>query len=47
MAVLAITRIATDTTGRVVEAALLAFPGDRVDAVFTAHHVLNERPTQG
>lgn len=47
MAVLAITRIATDDTGRVVEAALLAFPGDRVDAIFTAHHVLNERPTQG
>lgn len=47
MAVLAITRIATDAAGRVVEAALLAFPGDRVDAVFTAHHVLNERPTQG
>lgn len=47
MAVLSITRIATDVSGRVVEAALLAFPGDRVDAVFTAHHVLNERPTQG
>lgn len=47
MAVLAITRIATDANGRVVEAALLAFPGDRVDAVFTAHHVLDERPTQG
>ncbi|MFF5898313.1 GntR family transcriptional regulator [Streptomyces argenteolus] len=47
MAVLAITRIATDAAGRVVEAALLAFPGDRADAVFTAHHVLNERPTQG
>ena len=47
MAVLAITRIATDATGRVVESALLAFPGDRVDAVFTAHHVLNERQTQG
>ncbi|MET9593337.1 GntR family transcriptional regulator [Streptomyces sp. NPDC006516] len=46
-AVLAITRIATDSTGRVVEAALLAFPGDRVDAVFTAHHVLKERPNQG
>ncbi|MFE0034316.1 GntR family transcriptional regulator [[Kitasatospora] papulosa] len=45
-AVLAITRIATDSTGRVVEAALLAFPGDRVDAVFTAHHMRNERPTQ-
>ncbi|MFB8034818.1 GntR family transcriptional regulator [Streptomyces sp. NPDC056004] len=47
MAVLAITRIATDATGRVVEAALLAFPGDRADAVFTAHHVLDERQTQG
>ncbi|MGP3753755.1 GntR family transcriptional regulator [Streptomyces sp. IBSNAI001] len=46
-AVLAITRIATDATGRVVEAALLTFPGDRVDAVFTAHHVLDERHTQG
>ncbi|MEV7793178.1 GntR family transcriptional regulator [Streptomyces sp. NPDC087512] len=46
-AVLAITRVATDTTGRVVEAALLAFPGDRVDAVFTTHHVTDERQTQG
>lgn len=46
-AVLAITRIATDATGRVVEAALLAFPGARVDAVFTAHHVPKERSTQG
>lgn len=47
MAVLAITRIAIDTNGRVVEAALLAFPGDRVDAVFTAHHLLDGRSTQG
>ncbi|WP_405666668.1 GntR family transcriptional regulator [Streptomyces sp. NBC_00055] len=47
MAVLAITRIATDATGRVVEAALLAFPGDRVDAVCPAHQGLNERQTQG
>ncbi len=45
--VLAITRVATDSTGRVIEAALLAFPGNRVDAVFTAHHVLDERQTQG
>ncbi|QUW91924.1 hypothetical protein KE639_03140 [Streptomyces sp. V17-9] len=44
--VLAITRIATDSTGRVVEAALLAFPRDRVDAVFTTHHVIDERQTQ-
>ncbi|MFF5012271.1 GntR family transcriptional regulator [Streptomyces sp. NPDC001165] len=45
--VLAITRVATDSTGRVIEAALLAFPGDRVDAVFTTHHVTDERQTQG
>ncbi|WP_406114613.1 GntR family transcriptional regulator [Streptomyces sp. NBC_01014] len=45
--VLAITRIATDSTGRIIEAALLTFPGDRVDAVFTAHHMLDERQTQG
>lgn len=40
---LAITRTATDSAGRVVEAALLAFPGDRIDAVFTTHHVIDER----
>lgn len=45
--VLSITRIATDTTGRVVEATLLAFPGDRVEAVFTTHYVIDERQTQG
>ncbi|MFG2117786.1 GntR family transcriptional regulator [Streptomyces sp. NPDC048710] len=45
--VLAITRVATDSTGRVVEAALLVFPGDRVDAAFTTHHVTDERQTQG
>jgi GntR family transcriptional regulator len=44
--VLAITRVATDPTGRVVEAALLVFPGDRVDAVFTTHHMTDERQTQ-
>jgi GntR family transcriptional regulator len=46
VAVLAITRIATDTTGRVVEAALLVFPVDRVDAVFTTNHVTDERQTK-
>ncbi|MFI9373837.1 GntR family transcriptional regulator [Streptomyces parvulus] len=45
--VLSITRIATDLTGRVIEATLLAFPGDRVDAVFTTHHVIDERQSQG
>ena len=47
LAVLAITRVAADTAGRVPEAALLVFPGDRVEAVFTTHHVLDERQTQG
>ncbi|WP_445524499.1 GntR family transcriptional regulator [Streptomyces cyslabdanicus] len=46
-AVLAITRVATDSTGRVIEAALLVFPGDRADAVFTIHHVTDERQAQG
>ncbi|MFD3353270.1 GntR family transcriptional regulator [Streptomyces fradiae] len=41
--ILAITRVATDATGRVVEAAFLAFPGDRVDAVFTPHAMTDER----
>ncbi|MEU8742725.1 GntR family transcriptional regulator [Streptomyces parvulus] len=42
LAVLAVTRVAADNTGRVVEAALLVFPGDRVDAVFSTHHVIEE-----
>ncbi|MGW3818116.1 GntR family transcriptional regulator [Streptomyces sp. NPDC005046] len=45
--VLAITRTATDSAGRVVEAALLAFPGDRIDAAFTTHHMIDERQRQG
>ncbi|MFE0772619.1 UTRA domain-containing protein [Streptomyces sp. NPDC058861] len=35
--VLAITSVATDATGRVIEAALLALPGDNADAVFISH----------
>ncbi|MFF2846793.1 GntR family transcriptional regulator [Streptomyces sp. NPDC058001] len=46
VAVLAITRVASDASGRVTEAALLVFPGDRVDAVFTTHHMIEERQTQ-
>ncbi len=46
LAVLAVTRQATDTAGRVVEAALLVLPGDRADAVFTTHHVIDERPAE-
>ncbi|MFJ1831454.1 GntR family transcriptional regulator [Streptomyces sp. NPDC088178] len=46
-AVLAITRFAADSVGRVIEVAHLVFPGGRADAVFTTHHVINERRTQG
>lgn len=42
LAVLALTRVTADTTGRVVEAALLVLPGDRADAVFTTNHVTDE-----
>ncbi|MBT2404421.1 MULTISPECIES: GntR family transcriptional regulator [unclassified Streptomyces] len=38
LAVLSITRVATDPTGRVVEAALLVLPADRADAVFTTRY---------
>ncbi|ARP74213.1 GntR family transcriptional regulator [Streptomyces pluripotens] len=43
LAVLAITRVATDSAGRVLQAALIVFPGERVDAVFTTHHETDER----
>ncbi|MEV5310822.1 GntR family transcriptional regulator [Streptomyces sp. NPDC052610] len=46
-AVLTITRVTADRTGRVVAAALLVFPGDRVDAVFTTHHTIDERGAEG
>jgi GntR family transcriptional regulator len=47
LAVLAITRVSADTTGRVVEAALLVLPGDRADALFTTHHTTEERRAKG
>ncbi|WP_199837092.1 MULTISPECIES: GntR family transcriptional regulator [unclassified Streptomyces] len=43
LAVLAVTRVATDTAGRVVEAALLALPGDRAEAVFATHYTADNR----
>ncbi|WP_416755576.1 GntR family transcriptional regulator [Streptomyces sp. FW42] len=43
LAVLAVTRQTADTAGRVIEAALLVLPGDRADAVFTTHYVIDER----
>ncbi|MFF3770525.1 GntR family transcriptional regulator [Streptomyces sp. NPDC002232] len=47
LAVLAIASVATTTTGRVVEAALLVLPGDRADAVFTTHPTTEERKRKG
>ncbi|WP_328872450.1 GntR family transcriptional regulator [Streptomyces sp. NBC_00287] len=47
LAVLAVTRQTVDTAGRVVEAALLVLPGDRADAVFTTHYVIDERAAEG
>lgn len=32
-----------NTTGRIVEAALLVLPGDRADAVFATHHTTDDR----
>ncbi|MDT9693343.1 GntR family transcriptional regulator [Streptomyces sp. P9(2023)] len=47
LAVLAIRRVVADTTGRVVEAALLVLPADRADAIFTTtHHSNAERGTR-
>ncbi|WP_239146226.1 UTRA domain-containing protein [Streptomyces sp. SID10815] len=43
--VLEITRVAVDASRRVIEAAPLVFPGDRVDVVAT-HHPTDERQTQ-
>ncbi|MFF5766842.1 GntR family transcriptional regulator [Streptomyces tanashiensis] len=47
LAVLAITRVATDTTGRIVEVALLALPGDRGEAVFTTQLSTEDRRAEG
>ncbi|MFD8971570.1 UTRA domain-containing protein [Streptomyces sp. NPDC059593] len=47
LAVLAVERVAADATGRVVEAALLVLPGDRADAVFTTHAMIEEEGTEG
>ncbi|WP_350325659.1 UTRA domain-containing protein [Streptomyces katrae] len=43
LAVLSITRVAIDTTGRVVEAAVLVYPGARADALFITSHLTEER----
>ncbi|MER7826885.1 GntR family transcriptional regulator [Streptomyces sp. NPDC096097] len=43
LAVLSVTRVSLDASGRVVEAALLVLPGDRADAVFTTRLATEER----
>ncbi|MFD0367733.1 GntR family transcriptional regulator [Streptomyces sp. NPDC127114] len=47
LAVLAITRVSTGPTGRVIEAARLVLPGDRAEALFTAHHTTQEGGAEG
>ncbi|MFE6072112.1 GntR family transcriptional regulator [Streptomyces sp. NPDC056525] len=47
LAVLAITRVSSDATGRVVEAAHVVLPGDRANALFITHHTTEERGTEG
>ncbi|GGR61662.1 GntR family transcriptional regulator [Streptomyces roseolus] len=47
LAVLAITRVSADITGRVIEVARLTLPGDRTEALFTTHHTIEERKTEG
>ncbi|MFI0990041.1 GntR family transcriptional regulator [Streptomyces exfoliatus] len=47
LAVLSITRVSTDTTGRVVEAALLVLPSDRAEALFVTHNTANARGQYG
>ncbi|MFD9241172.1 GntR family transcriptional regulator [Streptomyces sp. NPDC059556] len=47
LAVLAITRVSSNTTGRVIEAARLVLPGDRANALFITHHTTIERGTEG
>lgn len=47
LAVLEVTRVATNTAGRIVEAALLVLPGDRADAVFTTHPTTEQRTAEG
>ncbi|WP_330330405.1 GntR family transcriptional regulator [Streptomyces sp. NBC_00536] len=42
LAILVITRVATDVIGRVVEAAILVLPGDRSDALFATRHAPEE-----
>ncbi|MGJ0152816.1 GntR family transcriptional regulator [Streptomyces sp. CH8.1] len=46
LAVLSVTRVLTDASGRMVEAALLVLPGDRADALFTTRFVTDKRSSE-
>ncbi|MFE0772632.1 hypothetical protein [Streptomyces sp. NPDC058861] len=46
LAVLEGTLVATNTAGRVVEAALPVLPGDRADATLTIYSTTEERTTE-
>ncbi|MFD3991702.1 hypothetical protein [Streptomyces sp. NPDC058583] len=46
LAVLEVSHVPADTTGRVIEAALLVLPGDRADALFTTHPTTEERTAE-
>ncbi|MFG2487114.1 UTRA domain-containing protein [Streptomyces virginiae] len=43
LAVISITRVATDAAGRLVEASLLVLPSDRADVLFTSRSMTEER----
>ncbi|MEV7418275.1 GntR family transcriptional regulator [Streptomyces sp. NPDC089919] len=47
LAVLTITRVASDKAGRVIEAVRLILPGDRAEATFTIHSTPNEEGSEG
>ncbi|MCX4829673.1 GntR family transcriptional regulator [Streptomyces sp. NBC_01016] len=47
LSILAISRLAVDSTGHVVEAALLALPGDRADAYFITHPTIEKQRREG
>ncbi|WP_162500726.1 GntR family transcriptional regulator [Streptomyces sp. 3211] len=46
LAVLSLTRVVTDATGRVVEVALMVLPGDRADALFTTRLMTEKRSSK-
>ncbi|MCX5532201.1 GntR family transcriptional regulator [Streptomyces sp. NBC_00006] len=47
LSILAISRLAVDSTGDVVEAAFLSLPGDRADAFFITHPIIEKQRREG